>query len=128
MSQWCPECGAAYGPETVACPHCRVLLTETPPGREDEPVVIHRVPDPASGALLCGVLEQSGLRALLRSATLAGYGGVRRDWTTDAWGEILVRREDEREARSILADYLLALERGGLVRDEDVDEDASGSR
>src|SRR2546422_6427184 len=46
----------------------------------------------------------------LRSATLPGYGTVRRDWSTTAWGEILVAHQDAAEARAVIADYLLALE------------------
>jgi hypothetical protein len=58
---------------------------------------------------------------VLRSATLPGYGGVRRDWGTSAWGEILVPGRSAPEARALIADYLAALERGGMVRDEDVE-------
>jgi len=89
---------------------------------------VHRVPDAAAGALLSGVLEHHGVRAVLRSATLPGYGSVRRDWGTTAWGEILVPAEEADEARELIADYLVALERGGAVRDEDVEglEDAEG--
>ena len=82
---------------------------------------MHRVPDAAAGALLCGVLEHHGIRRVLRSATLPGYGTVRRDWSTTAWGEILVPRDEAAEARAMIADYLPALERGGQVRDEDVE-------
>jgi hypothetical protein len=46
---------------------------------------------------------------------------VRRDWSTTAWGEILVPRAEAHEARALIADYLDALERGGTVRDEDVE-------
>jgi hypothetical protein len=118
---YCPECGAAYAPGVVACPRCRVVLTNEPPGRTGSPEVIHRVPDAAAGALLLGMLEHHGVRAVLRSATLPGYGSVRRDWSTSAWGELLVAPEDAAEARSLIADYLLALERGGEVTDEDVE-------
>jgi hypothetical protein len=119
---WCPECGASYGPATAACPRCRAVLEPTPPPGEDEaPEVVHRVPDAAAGALLSGLLEHHGVRAILRSATLPGYGAVRRDWSTTAWGEILVAHEDAAEARALIADYLGALERGGAVRDEDVE-------
>ena len=119
---YCPECGTAYSPEVVACPRCRVVLSAEPPPRAGEPVVIHRVPDAAAGALLLGVLEHHGIRAVLRSATVPGYGSVRRDWSTSAWGELLVAPSDAAEARALIADYLLALERGGEVRDEDVEE------
>ena len=120
--RWCPECGARYGRETVACPSCRVVLTDDPPFEPGVPVVIHRVPDAAAGSLLAGVLEHHGVHAFLRSTTLPGYGDVRRDWGTSAWGELLVSPTDALEAREIIADYLAALERGGSVRDEDVEE------
>jgi hypothetical protein len=119
--RWCPECGAQYEPAIAACPQCRVVLVDEPPGPAGKPVVVHRVPDAASGALLCGMLEHHGLTAVLRSLTLPGYGNVRRDWSTSAWGEILVPGEEADEARAAIADYLAALEHGGMVRDEDVE-------
>jgi len=118
---WCPECGKAYPPEIVACPQCRVALADAPPEKHADIVVAHRVPDAASGALLCGVLENNGVTAVLRSTRLPGYGDVRRDWSTFAWGEILVAGEALEEAREVIADYLDALEQGGAVRDEDVE-------
>jgi hypothetical protein len=121
-SRWCPECGAPYGPEIVACPRCRVVLADEPAPPAGVPVVVHRVPDAAAGALLSGVLEHHGIAAVLRSTTLPGYGVVRRDWSTTAWGEILVPGAEAEEARAVLADYLAALERGGQVRDEDVED------
>jgi hypothetical protein len=106
----------------AACPRCRVVLTSEPPVPiGTAPVVVHRVPDAAAGALLCGVLEHHGIHTVLRSATLPAYGTVRRDWGTTAWGEIMVAPPDADEARAVIADYLLALERGGQVRDEDVE-------
>ena len=124
---FCPECGTEYEPAVVACPRCRAVLVADPPASEDHALeVVHRVPDAAAGALLCGVLEHEDIPAVLRSATLPGYGSVRRDWSTSAWGEILVRREDANEARALIADYLAALERGGEVRDEDVEGSTPG--
>src|SRR5207249_7884979 len=114
--------GTEYPSSVAACPRCRVVLVSEPPPREnDPPEVVHRVPDAAAGALLCGMLEHHGIHALLRSATLPGYGSVRRDWSTTAWGEILLAHEDAAEARALITDYLAALERGGEVRDEDVE-------
>lgn len=123
---WCPECGERYDAGTVACPRCRAVLGEQPPTYGDSPVVVHRVPDAAAGALLCGVLQNQGVRAMLMSATLPGYGDVRRDWGTSAWGELLVAPEDADEARELIAEYLAALEAGGRVRDEDVEEGTQG--
>ncbi len=122
---WCPECGEHYGPETVACPDCRAMLADAPPPHPGPPVVVHRVPDAAAGALLAGVLEHSGVRAYLRSTALPGYGDVRRDWSTTAWGELMVAPDDADEARELIADYLAGLERGGSVRDEDVEGGAA---
>jgi hypothetical protein len=119
---FCPECGAEYAPEVAACPRCRVVLVAEPPGTAASPEIAHRVPDAAAGALLTGLLEHHGIHAVLRSATLPGYGSVRRDWGTSAWGEILVPRGELDEARALIGDYLGALEQGGQVRDEDVDE------
>jgi hypothetical protein len=123
---WCPECGRAYEQAVAACPRCRVVLVDEPPltGPAGEPEIVHRVPDAASGALLCGVLEGEGIRTVLRPATLPGYGTIRRDWTTTHWGEILVAQGDAEEAKAIIADYLAALERGGAVRDDDVEGEA----
>jgi len=118
---YCPECGASYEPAVAACPRCRVILNPDPPVESGEPVIVHRVPDAAAGALLCGILENNDIRTVLRTATLPGYGTVRRDWATSAWGEIMVAPDDAAEARAIIADYLQALERGGEVRDEDVE-------
>jgi hypothetical protein len=98
-----------------------VVLTAESPDNTGTPEVVHRVPDAAAGALLCGVLEHHGVRSILRSTTLPGYGSVPRDWSTTAWGEILVSGADATEARALIADYLQALERGGQVRDEDVE-------
>jgi hypothetical protein len=123
---FCPECGTEYEPAVAACPRCRVVLTPDPPVAPGPPEVVHRVPDAAAGALLCGVLEHQGIHTVLRTATLPGYGSVRRDWSTSAWGEILVAREDAAEARGVIADYLQALERGGQVRDEDVEGQEPG--
>ena len=126
---WCPECGKEYGPQVAACPRCRAVLGFEPPpsGEPGRPEVVHRVPDAVAGALLCGILEHHGIQTVLRSAMLPGYGMVRRDWSTTAWGEILVARGDVAEARALIADYLDALERGGGVRDEDVEGEREGS-
>ncbi len=118
---FCPECGEEYQPEIAACPKCRiVLVTEPPPA--PGPVVVHRVPDATAGAMLCGILQHNGIHAILRSSTIPAYGIVRRDWGTTAWGEIIVPAAEAEEARAIITDYLTALEEGGRVRDEDVEE------
>lgn len=126
MMRFCPECGRGYPLAVVACPRCRAVLVDEPVERDPDgdtpPVIVHRVPDAAAGSLLVGMLRHHGVEAVLRSATLPGYGTVRRDWSTVEWGEILVPRIEAEEARALIADYLAALERGGVVRDEDVED------
>src|SRR5262249_14773865 len=118
----CPECGARYPSAGVACPRCRVVL-EPIVGVEGGGVeVVRRVPDAVAGALLCRVLQPHGVPASLRAATLPGYGSVRRDWSTSAWGEILVARSLAPDARAVITDYLQALAEGGEVRDDDVED------
>jgi hypothetical protein len=109
----------------VACPQCRAVLEPIRKPEDDTVEVVHRVPDAVAGALLCGILEHRGIPAVLRAATLPGYGSVRRDWSTSAWGEILVGRSFAAEARAALADYLQALAERGAVRDEDVEASES---
>jgi hypothetical protein len=121
----CPECGVGYPDSVVACPRCRAVLEHDAALQDDGVEVIHRVPDAVAGALLCGVLDHHGIPAVLRAATLPGYGWVRRDWSTSAWGEILVARSFAAEAKSVLADYLQALAEGGAVRDDDVEASES---
>ena len=117
---FCPECGREYQPAVVACPGCRAVLVADPPVSErGGPVVVHRVPDEVAGALLCGVLEHEGIQSVLRPATVPGYGSVRRDLGTSAWGEILTSPMDASEARAILTDYLAALERGGILAEDE---------
>ena len=118
---WCPDCGKRWDAGTVACPECRTVLIDHPPVESGPPVVVHRVPDAAAGALLAGLLKNNDIRVHLRSATLPGYGDVRRDWGTSAWGELMVAPEQADEARQLIADYLTALERGGRVSDADVE-------
>jgi hypothetical protein len=99
-----------------------VLQAEpVPMGDPGAPQVVQRVPDAAAGALLCGILEHHGIPTVLRTATLPAYGSVRRDWSTTAWGEILVAPSFAAEARVLISEYLQALAEGGLVRDEDVE-------
>ena len=122
---WCPECGKHWDAPTVACPECRDVLVDAPPVESGPPVVVHRVPDATAGALLAGLLENHDIPVRLRNATLPGYGDVRRDWGTSAWGELMVQPEHAEEARQLIAEYLAALERGGRVNDADVEGTSS---
>jgi hypothetical protein len=127
----CPECHRTFDEDVAACPDCREVLLPGAP-RASGPTVVHRVPDAAAGALLCGMLEHQGIHAMLRSTTLPAYGSVPRDWSTTAWGEILTPAGEADAARALIIDYLAEIERGGRVQDQDVldaeSDEPSGGR
>ncbi len=57
-------------------------------------------------------LEVAGIRAMIRTRFIPGYpsfpGTVVAD-KSGVWADILVRPEDEREARSVITEYLASL-------------------
>ncbi len=76
-----------------------------PPPRDV--VVVHRASSEFEAHTIAGVLQDAGLRVMVRSRLVAGYDlpsipGV--------WGEVLVPPEEEAEARRLIAEYLSALE------------------
>jgi len=120
----CPECRRTWPAGVVLCRDCRVALVEAGEGggrgtagagASDDPddagewvslVPLRDVPDPVIAALWQGALESQGLHPVVRSRALPGYGQVLQDWTTRAWGELLVPEDELEEARIVLADFL----------------------
>jgi hypothetical protein len=121
----CPECRQPFDDEIAACPNCREVLQSGEPLAAG-PTIVHRVPDAAAAALLCGMLVHNGIHAMVRSALLPAYGSVPRDWSTTAWGEIVTPAGEADAARELIADYLSEIERGGRVTDEDVEDAGRG--
>ena len=105
---FCPECHASYEEGVVLCRNCRAaLVDELPPGESDDPFAkVSDVPDAVTGAMWQGALESQGIHAVVRSNALPAYGEVLRDWSTKAWGSLLVPRHEYDEAVAVLADFL----------------------
>ena len=106
---FCPECRKSYEDGVVLCRDCRApLVAELPrEGQEDDLFVdLRDVPDAVTGAMWQGALESQGVHAVIRSHALPAYGDVLRDWSTKAWGSLLVPREEFAEARAVMEDFL----------------------
>ena len=126
----CPECRTPYEPGVVVCRGCRVPLVDSadepqllrPEGDEAEWVslsAVREVPNAVTAAMWKGALESQGLHPVVRSHAIPAYGGVLRDWTTRAWGTLLVPEDELAEARLVLEDFLSTAEtRGGTTADD----------
>jgi hypothetical protein len=130
----CPECRTPYEPGVVVCRSCRVPLVDSAdePGLFDlvdhgaewiELAEVRTVPNAVTAAMWKGALESQGLHPVVRSHAIPAYGDVLRDWTTRAWGTMLVPDDELDEARLVLEEFLATAE----TRGHDDDEDESGS-
>ena len=111
---FCPKCRAEYLEEVETCPDCQVsLVQELPPeDRVDyvDLVELQRVPNEISGIMMKGILDNSGINAVLRAAKIPWYDGIASTWSTYYWGKLLVPREELERSRRILDEYLSSLE------------------
>jgi hypothetical protein len=131
----CPECRTPYEPGVVVCRDCRVPLvdsTEEPrllrPVEDEaewvELAEVRPVPNAVTAAMWKGALESQGLHPVVRSHAIPAYGEVLRDWTTKAWGTLLVPDDELDEARLVLEDFLAtARTRANETGDEGDDEE-----
>ncbi|MEO6461835.1 MAG: hypothetical protein ABIP29_02055 [Candidatus Eisenbacteria bacterium] len=128
----CPECRTPYEPGVVVCRSCRVPLVDSADdpgllqpaggGGETEWVELAEVctvPNGVTAAMWKGALESQGLHPVVRSHSIPAYGEVLRDWTTRAWGSLLVPDDELAEARLVLEDFLATAETRGSDEDDD---------
>jgi hypothetical protein len=131
----CPECRTPYEPGVVVCRSCRVPLVDSAdepallrsPREDDEFVslaAVRTVPNAVTAAMWKGALESQGLHPVVRSHAIPAYGEVLRDWTTRAWGMLLVPDDELEEARLVLEDFLATAATRGAEHDDDEGEDA----
>ena len=120
---FCPECHASYEEGVVLCRNCRATLVENLPESDEPFAVVRDVPDAVTGAMWQGALESQGLHAVVRSNALPAYGDVLRDWSTKAWGALLVPREEYDEAKSVLEDFLATAATKAPEPEEDVTDE-----
>jgi hypothetical protein len=130
----CPECRTPYEPGVVACRNCRVPLVDaaddpTPAGAGEDSLEwislaeVRPVPNAVTAAMWKGALESQGLHPVVRSHAIPAYGEVLRDWTTRAWGMLLVPEDELAEARLVLDDFLATAETRGPAGAEDGEDD-----
>ena len=130
----CPECDTPYETGVVVCRRCRVPLVDSadPPSEAGgEPSLewisladVSPVPNAVTAAMWKGALESQGLHPVVRSHAIPAYGEVLRDWTTKAWGTLLVPDDELDEARLVLEDFLAtARTRANEAGDEGDDGD-----
>ena len=77
------------------------------------------MPNGVTAAMWKGALESQGLHPVVRSHSIPAYGEVLRDWTTRAWGSLLVPDDELAEARLVLEDFLATAETRGSDEDDD---------
>jgi hypothetical protein len=99
-------------------------VDELPPGEDGPFVVLREVPDAVTAAMWQGALESQGVHAVVQSNALPAYGEVLRDWSAQAWGALMVPREEFDEARSVLEDFLATAAEKAPAEDEPQDEEA----
>jgi hypothetical protein len=88
-----------------------------------ELVAVRTVPNAVTAAMWKGALESQGLHPVVRSHAIPAYGEVLRDWTTRAWGTLLVPDDELDEARLVLEDFLATAETRAPGDDEDEEDD-----
>jgi hypothetical protein len=76
-----------------------------PPPRDV--VVVHWASSEFEAHTIAGVLQDAGLRVMVRSRLVSGYDLPS---VPGVWGEVLVPPEQEDEARRLIADYMSALD------------------
>ena len=74
-----------------------------------------------TAAMWKGALESQGLHPVVRSHAIPAYGEVLRDWTTRAWGTLLVPGDELAEARLVLEDFLATAAASAPVEDEETE-------
>lgn len=108
---YCPQCRDEFQDWVKVCPDCKVtLVVELPPQPEheemDEPLVyVATAPNESVATMWSGVLEEHGIRCLLKRANLraAMYA-----FTYNMTCQIHVLASQAEQAKEILSPFLMA--------------------
>jgi hypothetical protein len=108
---YCPQCRDEFQDWVKVCPDCKVaLVAELPPQpkheKTDEPLVyIATAPNESVANMWSGILEEHGIRCLLKSANLraAMYA-----FTYNLTSQIHVLESQAERAKAILSPFLMA--------------------
>ena len=104
---FCPVCRSEYAEVVIKCADCGAELVREPPPLEErdnpeaELVEILIAGDEIEAQLIRGVLDANGIECVLRGESLRLTFGITADGLAEV--KILVRREDARRARQVIA-------------------------
>lgn len=112
---YCPNCRTEYRPGIKTCSDCGsplaadlpVVPVETPP--EGELVPVFDPPDQMIGQSLAALLEDNGIRCILKSEQIPMYDGVAM-MLQSRWGQLMVMEGDRTRAQELINEYLSAPE------------------
>lgn len=120
----CPSCHHEYEAHATVCADCGSALIDAPApeddtGRyelrlcsDDPPVSVFTAADENGALMIQGLLETNGIEAVIRTLrSPMVYDGMVLS-SRPAWGEVLVLRSREAEARKLIEDYTKAAETG----------------
>ncbi|MCG2676642.1 DUF2007 domain-containing protein [bacterium] len=74
-------------------------------------VVVYKAADEFSAITIKETLESQGISAMIRSTQIPWYDNIMQR-ATGVWGEILVAKEKEEEAKRVIEEYLADLKEG----------------
>jgi hypothetical protein len=77
--------------------------------RPRDVISVHQASSEIEARAVCDVLISAGFPAMVRSRVVPGYEIAT---PPGAWGDVLVRPEDEAEAQRVIDEYLASLETG----------------
>lgn len=115
---YCPNCRTEYRTGFQTCSDCGSPLADSLPGvpvevpPEGELVSVFDPPDQMIGQALAALLEDNGIRCVLKSEQIPMYDGVAM-MLQSRWGRLLVLEGDRTRARELIDEYLSAPEQEG---------------
>ncbi|MDO9026782.1 MAG: DUF2007 domain-containing protein [bacterium] len=113
--KYCPKCRSEYREGFQSCSDCGSPLTDRLPDAiaeaisEEELVPVFDPPDPLIGQSLAALLEDNGIRCILKSEQIPAYADVAL-MLRPRWGRLMVLEGDRARAEEIIQGYLSAPE------------------
>jgi hypothetical protein len=95
--KYCPKCRSEYREGFQTCSDCGLPLTDR----------LSDVPDPLIGQSLAALLEDNGIRCILKSEQIPVYANVAM-MLRSRWGQLMVLEGDRARAEDLIKEYLSA--------------------
>ncbi|MBI5804498.1 DUF2007 domain-containing protein [candidate division TA06 bacterium] len=116
--KYCPMCRSEYREDFQTCSGCGSPLIGKLPEFPDETVPeaelvpVFDPPEQMIGQSLAALLEDNGIRCILKSEEIPAYAGVAM-MLRPRWGRLLVLEGDRTRAQELINEYLSAPEQEG---------------